>query len=66
MSGFTEDVTFIKTDAEINPGNSGGIVLNYNFQIIGIATAILVDKEISGKIGLITPINKAFELYNLI
>ena len=53
ISGFLD--SYIKTDAEINSGNSGGLVLNCNYEIIGMATAITYDKI--GKIGLIKPIS---------
>jgi S1-C subfamily serine protease len=35
----------IQTTAPLNPGNSGGPVLNYNGQVVGIATAIVADSE---------------------
>jgi S1-C subfamily serine protease len=35
----------IQTTVPLNPGNSGGPVLNYNGQVVGIATAIVADSE---------------------
>ena len=66
VSGFTDDNSYIKTDAEINSGNSGGIALNCKFEIIGITTAAAttVGQGLGGKLGLITPINKALTLIN--
>jgi S1-C subfamily serine protease len=35
----------IQTTAPLNPGNSGGPVLNYEGQVVGIATAIVEDSQ---------------------
>jgi serine protease Do len=35
----------IQTTAPLNPGNSGGPVLNYQGQVVGIATAIVEDSQ---------------------
>jgi S1-C subfamily serine protease len=35
----------IQTTAPLNPGNSGGPVLNYEGQVVGIATAIVADSQ---------------------
>ncbi len=35
----------IQTTAPLNPGNSGGPVLNYQGQVVGIATAIVADSQ---------------------
>lgn len=51
--------SFIKTDTEINRGNSGGTAINAAGELIGIPTAGRFDREVSGKIGLVRPIDEA-------
>jgi S1-C subfamily serine protease len=53
---------YFKTDTEINHGNSGGTAINAASELIGIPTAGWFDKEKTGKIGLIRPIDVAKEL----
>ena len=45
----------------VDPGNSGGIALNCKFKVIGITTAVNMDASVKGKLGIITPINKALK-----
>jgi putative serine protease PepD len=64
VSGFLEDEAgrlrgWIKTDAEINPGNSGGMAINERGELIGIPTIVVSGREVTGKIGVIRPINLA-------
>jgi Trypsin-like serine proteases, typically periplasmic, contain C-terminal PDZ domain len=39
LSGPQNNVSLIQIDAAIQPGNSGGPVLNYNGQVIGVASS---------------------------
>ena len=41
----TEISNIIQTTAPLNPGNSGGPVMNYNGQVVGIATAIVQESQ---------------------
>ena len=50
---------WIKTDAEINHGNSGGAAINDKGEIIGVPTANLSERQATGKLSLIRPINLA-------
>jgi S1-C subfamily serine protease len=53
---------WIKTDAEINPGNSGGMAINERGELIGVPTIVVSGREVTGKIGVIRPINLAYPL----
>jgi serine protease Do len=67
VSGFLEGENgqprgWIKTDAEINPGNSGGMAINERGELIGVPTIVVSGVEVTGKIGVIRPINLAYPL----
>jgi S1-C subfamily serine protease len=66
VSGFLSEPTWIKTDTEINPGNSGGMAINLAGELIGVPTRVVSDPTISGKLGLIRPINLAKPLISQI
>ena len=55
---------FIQTDASINPGNSGGALVNLRGELVGINTAIIGSKGVSGSvgIGLAIPVNMALDI----
>ncbi len=64
VSGFLTDEAgrsrgWIKTDAEINPGNSGGMAINARGELIGVPTIVVSGEKVTGKIGVIRPINLA-------
>ncbi len=64
VSGFLTDEAgrsrgWIKTDAEINPGNSGGMAINDRGELIGVPTIVVSGEKVTGKIGVIRPINLA-------
>lgn len=54
---------FLQTDAAINPGNSGGALVNLRGQVIGINTAIVVERPGAAPrnagVGFAIPINLA-------
>jgi len=71
VSGFLADGAerprgWIKTDAEINPGNSGGMAINDQGELIGVPTIVVSGREVTGKIGVIRPINLAYPLMDQI
>jgi len=53
-----DGVHYIQTDAAINPGNSGGPLVNFNGEVIGIATAKIVHEAVEG-MGFAIAINDA-------
>jgi len=57
ISGFmsVNGVDLIKTDCEVNRGNSGGIAVDENNQIIGVPTAVNIDADTGGRLGIIVP-----------
>ncbi len=61
VSGWLDDDNisraWIKTDAEVNRGNSGGLAVDASGRLIGIPTAAISDREVSGKISLIRPVH---------
>mmetsp|Transcript_4529 Transcript_4529/g.7011 ORF Transcript_4529/g.7011 Transcript_4529/m.7011 type:complete len:351 (-) Transcript_4529:1608-2660(-) len=60
LSGYMDNGSWIKTDAEINPGNSGGGAFK-DFKLVGVASAASESSNsaVSGKIGLLRPIELA-------
>lgn len=53
---------WLKTDAEINHGNSGGLAINDAGEMVGVPTAGVADTSMSGKIGLLRPVNRALAM----
>lgn len=48
---------FMQIDASLNPGNSGGPIINMSGEVVGIATATMVDAQ---GIGFVLPIEDTF------
>ena len=48
---------FMQIDASLNPGNSGGPIINMSGEVVGIATATMVDAQ---GIGFVLPIETTF------
>lgn len=53
---------WIKSNAAISPGNSGGPSISLKGEVIGINTAVRVERRTQGRISLIRPINLARHL----
>ena len=62
--GVTDYEDFIQTDAPINPGNSGGPMVNLNWEIVGVNTAIFSRTGGNMGIGFSIPINMARQIMN--
>jgi len=45
LSNIDQQDGIIKHDARINPGNSGGLLLNSQAQVIGVNTAVRLDRN---------------------
>ena len=58
ISGFEEDRTWIKTDAEISPGSSGGVAITEDGLLIGIPTRARIDPYSASKISRLIAVNK--------
>ena len=60
VSNLSRDVNgsqLMQIDASLNPGNSGGPIINMSGEVVGIATATMVDAQ---GIGFVLPIEAAF------
>jgi len=55
---IADGVHYVQTDAAINPGNSGGPLVNFNGEVIGVATAKVVHEAVEG-MGFAIAINDA-------
>ncbi len=51
----------LQVDASINPGNSGGPIINDQGQVVGIASAKLVDDDVTN-VGFAVPVNDVRKL----
>lgn len=50
--------TKIATDADIRPGSSGGPMLNERGEVVGVNTAVDIDRNGSGSVGFAIPISE--------
>jgi len=55
---IVDGVHYVQTDAAINPGNSGGPLVDFNGEVIGVATAKVVHEAVEG-MGFALAINDA-------
>jgi len=58
VSGFEQNRTWIKTNAEISPGSSGGVAITENGLLIGIPTVVEVDLWTAGRMGYLIAVNE--------
>lgn len=64
VAGFLDVEGWLKTDAEINPGNSGGAAINEAGELVGIPTGGKFAELFPGKLGLVRPVNLAWDVLN--
>ena len=58
ISGFEEDRSWIKTNAEFSPGSSGGVAITENGLLIGIPTIVLSEARTLGRVGYLIAVNE--------